>query len=163
MSFELNNTLQCMRWFEGLKKEMYHDVHKQSLDRMVLMRCAGPIIGIASGIIELTMRVAAVFESVIKGLANIFGSPFSKECSALKGLKQLFISSPFHLLVLIARIPVAVIGGVVTTGAMLIAPDLYSGSRKRVHQEFEDEFELISNKNFVPRDDKRKMEVFFFA
>ena len=55
-------------------------------------------IGVPSGHIFLTVdairRVSDIGETAIKGLANIFGAPFSGKCVFSRGVKQLFLETP---------------------------------------------------------------------
>ena len=132
MPFEFNHTMQSDIFFEGLKTSLYEKIAEAS-EKSSWMRASGPLVAIASAALTLSMRVAEVVESIIKGLANIFGSPFSEKCSALKGLKQIFISLPSNVFSLaIAPFEIG-IGGIVTTFGMAINPRGYPIFRKNEH------------------------------
>jgi len=107
----------------------------QASEKSVFMRVTGPFIAIASALLSLAERVASVGEAIIKGLANIFGSPFPNKCNALKGLEQIFIELPWHALSLVI-FPVEIgIRALITSVCMLVIPKGYSKNRKIFYQE----------------------------
>jgi hypothetical protein len=159
MSLELNHTMQSITFFEGLKTGLYEKASEAS-EKSSLMRASGPLVAIASAALTLSQRVAGVVEPIIKGLANIFGSPFSKNCSALKGLKQIFIQLPVKVLSL-ALSPVEIgIGALVTTLGMAISPKGYADYRANDHKGTEKVTSQLSDKNFKPTELGSKIVLF---
>lgn len=130
MRLELNHTTQASMFFEDVKASMYEKVNQAS-QKSGLMRLAGPIIAVSSGVLTLADRVASIGETLIKGLVNIFGPP--KEANGLKGLEQIFIGVPVEVVRLVFSPIYIVVGGAYTTANMLFEPIEYSRDRRESH------------------------------
>lgn len=133
MKINFNCVIESHYIEERLKCHLYEAVNKAS-NKTGIMRISGLGVAIASGAITLAMRVAAVGEAAIKGLANIFGSPFSKKCHLLRGVKQLFIGIPWAVVSLAFSTISVTFGALIGTCWMLGDPKGYSESRKNEHQ-----------------------------
>lgn len=134
MEFKLHYAHQAYNYFEELKESMYNGIDKASKKYPNIIRITGLPIALASASITLAERVSGVAEPIIKGLANLFGAPFSKKCNALIGLKQLFITTPIKVLQLVIVTPIYItIGTIVTTVMMVIKPERYPEARARDH------------------------------
>jgi hypothetical protein len=148
MNFKLSNVAQSQKFFCDVKSDMY-DAVNDSAKGSSWMRAAGPIIATGSALITLSARVATIGEILVKGLANIFGSPISKNCSVLKGLKQLFVQLPIHFTALALSPIQMVVGGLVTTFGMAVSPEGYSESQQKRYMEKSGEFEALITKKRV--------------
>lgn len=148
MSFNLSSVAQSQKFFCDIKSDMYdnaNDLAKTS----GLMRASGPLLAAGSAFINTIGRVATVGETLIKGLANVFGSPVSENCSLLKGFKQLFIQLPLHITALAFTPIQAVFGGLEITLGMAISPDGYSEYQHKRYLEKSAEFEALVTKKPV--------------
>lgn len=96
-NFNLSVTSQSAMFFEDLKIKASDKLIEFSNSHTNLARFTGLSIGLCSSLLDLAQCVSNVGESAIKGVANIFGSPFSKKCSFKKGVKQLFVQVPLKL------------------------------------------------------------------
>lgn len=129
---KLSNIAQSQAFFSNVKKNMYEGA-KNASKKSGFMRLSGPFISVASSLVSLSAKVSTVGEAFIKGLANIFGAPFSKKCSAMTGLKQLTLQLPAHVLALVFS-PVKMVGGFMANSiGMAVSPTFYSEFRESVH------------------------------
>lgn len=163
MSLELHNTTQAYRYFDGLEGKMFGKINQAAQKQSGLMRASGPLVAMSSAVITLAQCVAAVGETLIKGLANLFGAPFSKKCDALKGLKQIFVGVP-HKLARLAFSPIGMtVGGLMTIGGMAVNPERYSKFHEVNCNKSVESLEEISRKDFVPRTPGQKVDAFLYA
>jgi hypothetical protein len=133
MEFKLNNSKQYACSVANVKFGMYsylNDVSKNN--RWV--HISGPVVAVASAVLTISQRIGVVGETIIKGLANIFGSPFAKKCKFLNGLTQIFIKLPLNVIGLLFTPMEVAFGAIITTGSFLVSPEGYSSSRSEVHR-----------------------------
>lgn len=62
------------------------------------IRLAAPVLALSKALFNVAIIVSSIVEPIIKGLANLFGSPFYANCHALKGLKLITIISLENIL-----------------------------------------------------------------
>jgi hypothetical protein len=93
MTINLKNTFQCEALVAKASWKLYAKVSTWSTNHTNTMRLVAPLLCIGKTLIDEVVLVASVAETVIKGIANIFGSPFFKnECSFSRGCKMLTIN-----------------------------------------------------------------------
>jgi hypothetical protein len=93
MGINLKNTFQCEALVAKASWKLYAKVSTWSTNHKNTMRLVAPLLLIGKALITEVVLVASVAETVIKGIANIFGSPFFKnECSFSRGCKMLTIN-----------------------------------------------------------------------
>jgi len=159
MSFELHNVSQSSRFFKNAGLHVDSWAHQASTKKSNLMRASGPIIGVANAGLELSSRVATVAETIIKGLANVFGSAFTKKCDLYKGMKQIFFQLPFNIYSLILAPINLGVQFVQPSIGMLVNPVKVSKKRLDVDASELKTFEKLSKKDFV----SRKLNLFTMA
>ncbi len=145
MNFNLSNIAQSQKFFCDVKSDMY-DAVNDSAKGSGWMRATGPIIAAGSALLNLSARVATIGENLVKGLANIFGSPVSKNCSAFQGLKQLFVQLPLHLTALALSPIQMLIGGFEITVGMAGSPEGFSDFQHKRYLDKSGEFEALITK-----------------
>lgn len=104
MPFDLKTANQSSDVEYYIKARLYQSMHESVLaskTSKILIQCSGIGVGIVSGLLTIATKIALIFECIIKGLANIFGAPFTDDCSALTGLKQLFLEAPLQFAVIL--------------------------------------------------------------
>jgi len=104
MSFNLEVSTQAFNVINSAQTTIhtyFNTQCKKGGAARVFTHLAGLPVGIASALIATTARVAKIGESIIKGLCNLFGSPFSSKCKAINGAKQLFLDCPSSMIALI--------------------------------------------------------------
>ena len=109
MSFNLSHARQSSEIEHAIKARMYKSIYasaEKSKSNKRWIKLSGLGMGIVSGLLTVAKRIARIVESLLKGMINIIGSPFSDHCSAPLGLKQLFIETPFQIVV---KLPVSLI------------------------------------------------------
>lgn len=98
MNFDLSRVDQGAFFLETahvcLMREIGCLAHKSAATRYLAIPAAA-----ASLALSLATVVASVGESIIKGLANILGAPFSKQCDFWRGVKQIFMHAPYKAIV----------------------------------------------------------------
>ncbi len=162
MSFKLNNITQSDRFFSEIKEKLYKQAHLAA-EKSELMRASGPLIALPASALSLSNRVTTIGEIIIKGLGNIFASPFSKKCNALKGLKQLFVQLPLNILFL-AFSPLSVsIEAAISSIGMLANPQRYSKLRAKNYSQEIEALSILSKKNFQASSTAEKALVFLLA
>jgi hypothetical protein len=132
MKFSMKTLNQSQDVENYLKARMYQKLHTAS-KKTGWMRLSGPGVGLASGIMTIAKRVAAIGESIIKGVGNIACASFSKQCSLKHGLANIFIMLPKHVILLPFSIISAAIGLISKTICMATDPESYAASRWRHH------------------------------
>lgn len=106
-----------------LKSSIYAFLEKKAEDSQ-LVRLAGLPVALFSTTVEVGSCVAAIGESAIKGLGNIFGACLQQQgCSFEKGLRQVVYQVPNRTLGAVIFIPLhLVVGGLVKTVGFMVAP-----------------------------------------
>ncbi len=129
MKFDLNCSHQSVILKVNALKHVYKNMYQCS-QKTNWVRLTGPLIGIASGVMFIAEKIASIVENIIKGLANIFGSAFYKNCKFNVGLDQL-IGNVITLI--ICMTPLAVISAIaevfISTLGTLVAPKNYLHTR----------------------------------
>lgn len=125
-TFDLSISNQTTQIENDIKTQFYGKLYVLST-KTQWIRAAGPLIGVASGVLTLAFEISLIFETIIKGLANILGSPFFKNCHFYTGATQLTLELGKHLL----QFPFSILGAafspLTTTINTLIAPQNYLG------------------------------------
>ena len=104
MSINVKNSEQPM-WIDTLKGDCFKHVHLASKKKTGFMRASCLAIGTADCLLTIAKRVSLAVESPLKGLLNIVGSldiigfERTKNCSFQRGLKQIFIEMPKHVII----------------------------------------------------------------
>lgn len=93
MPFDISISNQCIQLEDKIKTKMYQNLFEAS-QKTGWVRITGFGVGIAAALVTIALRVAHIFELIIKGIANLVGSLFSDKCSAKAGALQLFKSFP---------------------------------------------------------------------
>lgn len=115
MTFNTATTLQVTSIIFRTQGDLYYSVADHLETEPLLTRLASPLVALGSLAFELAKVVGLIGESVIKGLTNVFGSPFFKECEFLIGVKQLIVF-PFKVtFYTLFFVPATVIGSGVAT------------------------------------------------
>ena len=134
MRFDLSNTCQSAIYFEDIKVKV--KVNEKliafSKKHTNIARFTGLPIALCYSLLNIAKSVSGVAESVIKGIVNILGAPFSEECNFLNGLKQLFVQFPVHISHTITGFAVLTVCEILTTPVfMLISPTSALEEKKR--------------------------------
>jgi hypothetical protein len=135
MSFDMKISNQSRLIEDDLKASMYHKLHEAS-KKSRWMRLSGPAVGAVSGFATITARIALIGENLIKGLANLYLSPTSHK-NYLRGLEQIFILLPAHLIRLPFSCASALIGLFTKTLFMAAMPQTYTYERWQAHEAHE--------------------------
>lgn len=154
MGFKVGTATQVEQLGETAKTHLYgyaNDVSKKGGLWGALMRPAGPLLAMGSGVITLAMRVGSVGEAGLKAGANITLAPFVESCRVTTGLNQIvFDLLPSAVLLLLSPFQV-IIGGVITTAGMLVIPADYSRARFSFHQSRKEELGATELEKREPR------------
>jgi hypothetical protein len=132
MKFSMKTLTQSQDVENYLKARMYQKLHAAS-KKTGWVRLTGPGVGLASGLMTIAKRVAIIGEAIIKGVGNLFGAPFSKQCSLKHGLANIFLVLPANILCLPFSITSAVVGLFSKTIFMACNPKSYTYERWRAH------------------------------
>lgn len=95
MKINLRSINTCIRAEDKIKSDMYGTIEKNNGPAWI-----GFFVGVASGSLTIATRVSSIFEALAKGSVNIVGSPFSKECSFQRGVKQFLLYSSKSIIIL---------------------------------------------------------------
>lgn len=105
----------------GLNEKIFNDIedlaNKSGFTRLISPLAGGYVF--LSGIVEVVSQIG---ETLIKGLTNLFGAPFSERCNALRGVKQLFIKLPIKVVFAVFDIAYFAILSVVVTIGVTVSP-----------------------------------------
>lgn len=96
--FHPSITSQSYIFFEKKRVQINKKLVEFSGNNPNLARFTGLPIGVCFTLLSLAQTVSSIAESLIKGIFNIFGFPFSDECRPLTGVKQLFLQLPLKLI-----------------------------------------------------------------
>jgi hypothetical protein len=88
MAFDLNSTVQAASAIKNAQLNLYTSVNNAAR-RSNWIRLASPIIAVAAAVLTVAKAVMFVVEPIVKGFADVLGSPFSSNCSFFRGLKHL--------------------------------------------------------------------------
>jgi hypothetical protein len=88
MAFDLNSTVQASTAIKNAQLNMLTSVNNAAR-RSNWIRLASPLIAVATAVLTVAKVVMFIAEPIIKGFADILGSPFSRNCSFFRGLKHL--------------------------------------------------------------------------
>lgn len=128
MKFDLNCSYQSSIVEANALKHVYKNMYQAST-KTNWVRLTGPFIGVTAGLLSIARRVASIAENIIKGLANILGSPFHKNCQFHVGLDQLLGNVIIHLYMLPLDVLSAVMGVFINTLGTLVVPEKFLHSR----------------------------------
>lgn len=109
MTFDFATASQASDVEHAIKSRLYKSIYEFSIaskSNKRWIKLSGFGVGIISGLLTISKRIARVAECILKGLANIFGAPFSDKCNAPRGLKQLFLEAPWQLVV---KLPLSIL------------------------------------------------------
>jgi len=122
-SFNLSNAYQSMMFFEDVKSKALEKLIDFSKEHTNIARCIGLPLAFYSSLLDLAQAVSTIGELIIKGIANICGSAFLKECDFKKGVKQLFLQLPCHIIYKAIKWPLGTAFDLLSTPiTMLICP-----------------------------------------
>lgn len=148
--FDLSNTAQSAIFFEDLKIKASEKLINFSRKHTNIARFTGLPIALSFSLLELARAVSIIGEAFIKGIANIFGAPFSNKCEFLKGIKQIVFQFPIHLIIAAIWWPMETIGTTILTPlSMLISPIEELESKKEIAEESKKILEAMSNNQFI--------------
>lgn len=99
MSFDMSISKQSVQLEDQAKAFLYKKAYVASL-KTRWIRLSGLGMGIISGLLTIATRVGLIFENMIKGLGNLFGSPCFKNCKFKTGVQQLLVNIPLNILYL---------------------------------------------------------------
>jgi hypothetical protein len=122
MKIDVNCTNQMLTWNRDAQVDIYTCV-QEAVQKTEWMRLAGIGIAVASGTIALIKAVGVLVESIIKGIANVFGGLCSKDFSIAKGVQQLFLNTPVAIICVPIILLIVAINLTVTPIWMTIDPD----------------------------------------
>lgn len=97
MPFDPSISCQSALFFAGVKADLSEKLIDFSKNHTNIARFTGLPIAVCFSLLDLAQAISGIVEPLIKGIANIFGSPFLEECEFLKGVKQIVVQFPFHL------------------------------------------------------------------
>jgi hypothetical protein len=123
--FNLSNTNYCERLNLSIKDSLYEAV-KDTSTKTYWIRLAAMPLGITVGLLTIATRVACFVEDFIKGLVNIFGCLFTDKCNFKKGVQQLFMDTPWQMVLIPVSIVDAVYKIFVNTIYLSIRPTEFS-------------------------------------
>ncbi|ADI37685.1 hypothetical protein [Waddlia chondrophila] len=92
--------------------------------------------GAHCALLSIAARITAVGECLIKGVGNVFGSPFSKKFSVSTGVKQLGVDLPLSIFKLIFLMPVEVIADAVISPFAVMIDKNYAEARGDFERNF---------------------------
>lgn len=121
-TLDLSTTSQSTIFFEDLKMKASEKIVNFSKQHTNIARFTGLPIGLCFSLLNLAKAVSNIGETLIKGLANIFGSPFSEQCKFSKGVKQIFLQLPGHIIHSALQLPLETVFEVLTIPGMFILP-----------------------------------------
>src|ERR1700733_15374705 len=99
MNFKVGDSTQSERLETRFKAAFYKELHIAST-KSRWMRLSGLGVGGVSGLSSILKRIALLAENIIKGLANIIGSCFSKKFEFCWGVNQLLLQTTKHIFML---------------------------------------------------------------
>lgn len=144
-AFNLSVTSQSAIFFNDLKTDFSKKLVNFSNEHTTLARFTGLPIALCFSLLNLAESIATIGESLIKGIANIFGSRFSKDCTFAKGIKQIFLQLPLHIVNCALR-PIDVCYDTLTTPFfMLVNPTDSTKSMKDICEQKYQMIQDISN------------------
>ena len=103
MPFDISISNQCLQLEDEIKTKLYGKLFAAA-NKSRWVRISGLGVAIATSLITIALRIAYIFELIIKGVVNLLGAPCKGNCRAKKGAKQLFQAFPMALLGLIGSI-----------------------------------------------------------
>lgn len=150
MPFDLSIARQSSNLEHAIKAKLYKSIYEtasESKRKKRWIKLSGLGFGVISGVLTMAKRVARVGESLLKGLINIFGAPLSDQCCAKRGLKMLFLETPFQLVV---KLPLSLITLIVSipfkAGSFAISPKSYAKSLWIDHDLIEKQIQIDTPK-----------------
>lgn len=99
MGIKIKSCNQAQKFESKLKSDLYKNLYKNA-QKTQWIRLTGPAVGLTSGFLTITTRVALIGENFLKAGINIVGSPFYADCKFLDGLKQLGWHVPKNIIIL---------------------------------------------------------------
>src|SRR5688500_257607 len=94
---DLSITCQSAMFFEDINSKANEKLIDFSKKHTNIARFIGLPIALCASLLDLAQAVTTLGECLIKGVANILGFPFSKECRLSKCVKQILLQFPLHL------------------------------------------------------------------
>lgn len=139
IKFDLS-TSQSIIFFTDVKIKAGENLIDFSKKHTNIARFIGLPIAICSSLLELSIVVSTVGEIVLKGIINIFGSPFSKKCNLSRGVKQIFLKLPLYIIINAIGFPLATVSEILVTPIkILISPTATLESRTKKTKELRDQ------------------------
>lgn len=120
MPFNLSINDQSRLLEHNVKASMYRSLHRAS-HKSKFVAVLSVFIGIGSALISVITRIALFAEALIKGIGNLIGSIFSKQCSWKKGLQQLS-HAPLHFFMIPVSLFAAALGCVSKSFYIAMSP-----------------------------------------
>ena len=141
-SLNLSNSCQSKMFFGDIKSKALEKLIDFSKEHTNLTRSIGLPLALCSSLLDLAQAVSTIGELLIKGIANIFGSPFSEKCKCLNGVKQIFAQLPGNIVYTGLTWPLNTAGDLLYTPiAMLFYP---TSVLEYKHRQAEGEKELMN-------------------
>lgn len=132
MSFDMS-VHQQSRHLEDLAKAFLYKKAYSASSKTNWIRLSGLGMGIISGLLTIATRIGLIFENMIKGLGNIFGSPCFKNCNFKRGVTQLLVNVPRNTLCLPFSILSAANGLISKPLNIIFSPQDYLRERWNAH------------------------------
>src|SRR5262245_23503082 len=129
-NFDLSVITQSDIFFENLKIKASDKLIDFSKKHTNIARFTGIPIALCSSLLRLAQSVSIIVEALIKGFANIVGSPFLNNCTFSKGVKQIFLQFPYHIITR-AFLCAGIVFEIFTAIGMFISPTSALESRKK--------------------------------
>lgn len=125
IKFNLSNISQFQILYNELKIKAFDNLIEFSNQHETLARIAGLPISLCIPLLKIVETIAIVAEASIKGISNIFGAPLSEKCVFSKGVKQIFLQIPLHLILNTITLPLNLsIGILINLIAISVHPQL---------------------------------------
>lgn len=158
MPFNIQSSLQMSDIDNSIKTYCYQQLFEIS-KKHCSIRLAGAFIGTFSALLTMTKAIGLVAEPIFKGVLNIIGSPFFKDCRFCWGIQILIVDTSINILLIPFSLFAAILGIAIKTVKFAYDPIGYSQKKWFQHdiesQElFEKSQELLQAVEKNPKDIK---------
>lgn len=124
INFDISSCNQIEKYANKIKAKLYKKIYEDS-KKTQWIRLAGLPIGVTAAFITIATRVSLIGENFFKGVANIFGFLFVKDCHLVNGLRQIFLV-PVHVIVLPFSLGKAIFEIFAVTLGITLFPEIVS-------------------------------------
>ncbi|CCB90970.1 putative uncharacterized protein [Waddlia chondrophila 2032/99] len=146
MNIDFSHTHGASNWLHEKKSDIFISIHNsyypenseepKRFKHDVWTRLSGFPKGAYCALLSIAARITAVGECLIKGVGNVFGSPFSKKFSVSTGVKQLGVDLPLSIFKLIFLMPVEVVADAVISPFAVMLDKDYADARDDFERNF---------------------------